>query len=102
MAQLDRLSPELAKLNPASPMADEARRLIGDHLPRLVRTYSEVPVTHRATPEATQRLREGLKVVSNEIVRMTDSIARDSLDALEVEGKFLESRYEATKRIEGH
>lgn len=96
MAQLDRLSPELAKLHPESPMAEEARRLIGDHLPRLVQTYSEVPATHRATPEATTRLREGLNVVSKEIDRMTNSIASNSLDALEVEGRFLESRYKPT------
>ncbi len=101
MAQLDRLAPELAKLDPASPMADDARRLVGDHLPRLVRTYVEVPATHRATPEATARLREGLKVVGSEIERMTTTIAKASLDALEVEGKFLENRYQPARRIEG-
>lgn len=100
-AQLDRLAPELARLDPQSVMADDARRLLGDHLPRLVKTYAQVPATHRATPEATARLREGLRVVSDELERMTKTIAREGLDALEVEGRFLESRYKGQKQIEG-
>lgn len=99
-AQLDRLAPELGRLDPQSVMADDARRLLGDHLPRLVKTYAEVPATHRATPEATNRLREGLRVVADELDRMTKTIARDGLDALEVEGRFLENRYKPTRQIE--
>lgn len=93
MAQLERLSPQLARLDPASATADDARRLIGDHLPRLVRSYAEVPASHRATPEATGHLRDGLKLVGAEIGRLTDEIARDRLNLLETEGRFLESRY---------
>lgn len=100
-AQLDRLAPELARLDPQSVMADDARRLLGDHLPRLVETYRQVPATHRATPEATTRLREGLRVVSDELERMSRDIARDGMDRLEVEGRFLESRYKDTGRIKG-
>lgn len=100
MAQLDRLAPELAKIDAKSAMADEARTLVADHLPRLVSTYIDVPATHRATPEATARLREGLRVVGSEIERMTTTIARESLDRLEVEGKFLQSRYDADRRID--
>ena len=96
MVQLDRLSPQLVQLEPGTAMAEEARRLISDHLPRLVRSYAEVPAAERAGPEATARLREGLKVVGSEIERMTTTIARERLDALEVEGKFLESRYSGT------
>ena len=77
--------------------ADDARRLIGDHLPRLVRSYAEVPASHRATPEATAHLREGLQVVGSEIERLTTDIARERLRALETEGRFLESRYGGKK-----
>lgn len=98
MAQLDRLAPELKTLDPASPEADDARRLIGDHLPRLVKSYAEVPATHRATPEATAHLREGLKVVGGEIDRLTADLARERLRALETEGRFLESRYGDVKK----
>ncbi|MBS3960494.1 MAG: hypothetical protein KGZ61_01475, partial [Sandarakinorhabdus sp.] len=100
MAQLDALSPQLKKLDPASPMAEDARRLLGDHLPRLVRSYAQVPATHRASPEASAHFREGLNVVGAEIDRMTTTIARESLTALEVEGRFLETRYRGTDRVE--
>jgi hypothetical protein len=101
MVQLDQLAPQLAKLDPGSAMAEDARRLMSDHLPRLVRSYADVPAQHRAGTEATARFREGLRVVGEEIDRMTTTIARDSLDALEVEGRFLEQRYQPQKRIEG-
>ena len=94
MAQLDRLGPQLQKLDAASPMAEDTRRLLSDHLPRLVKSYAEVPASHRASPEATLHLRDGLKVVGAEISRIETTIARESLSALEVEGKFLESRYQ--------
>ncbi len=93
MAQLDRLAPELERMNPATPEADEARRLLSDHLPRLVQSYAEVPETHRTSAEAQAHFRDGLKVVGSEIDRLTSDLARDRLKALETEGRFLESRY---------
>jgi hypothetical protein len=95
MAQLDRLAPELSRLDPATPEADDARRLLSDHLPRLVKSYADVPATHRTSPEAQAHFREGLKVVGGEIHRLTTDLARERLKALETEGRFLESRYGA-------
>lgn len=95
MAQLDRLAPELSRLDPATAEADDARRLLSDHLPRLVKSYAEVPATHRASPEAQAHFRDGLKVVGGEINRLTTDLARERLKALETEGRFLESRYGA-------
>lgn len=97
MAQLDRLAPELQRMDPATPEADEARRLLSDHLPRLVKSYAEVPVTHRTSAEAQAHFRDGLKVVGGEIDRLTSDLARERLKALETEGRFLESRYGAKK-----
>ena len=98
MEQLERLKPELARLDPASAQADDARRLLGDHLPRLVKSYVGVPATHRATPDAQAHFRDGLKVVGTEIDRLTDDLARERMQALETEGRFLESRYGPTTR----
>ncbi|MFN7400178.1 MAG: hypothetical protein ACK5SX_14225 [Sandaracinobacter sp.] len=97
MAQLDRLAPELVRMDPATPEADDARRLLSDHLPRLVKSYAEVPVTHRTSAEAQAHFRDGLKVVGAEIDRLTSDLARERLKALETEGRFLESRYGAKK-----
>jgi hypothetical protein len=93
MAQLAGLAPELKALDPATPQADDARRLLSDHLPRLVKSYAEVPATHRGTAEAQSHFREGMKVVGTEIDRLTHEIAKERLRALETEGRFLESRY---------
>jgi hypothetical protein len=98
MAQLDRLGPELKTLDPATPQADDARKLLADHLPRLVKSYADVPATERGTAEAQGHFREGLKVVGSEIDRLTTDIARERLRALETEGRFLESRYGSPKR----
>jgi hypothetical protein len=97
MAQLDRLAPELERMNPDTLEAHEARRLLSDHLPRLVKSYAEVPVTHRTSAEAQAHFRDGLKVVGSEIDRLTSDLARERLKALETEGRFLESRYGAKK-----
>lgn len=97
MSQLDRLAPELKQLDPATPEAEDARRLLSDHLPRLVKSYSEVPATHRATAEAQTHFRDGLRVVGSEIDRLTQALATERLRALETEGRFLESRYGAKK-----
>ena len=93
MVQLDGLAPDLKALQPADPRAEEARVLLSDHLPRLVRSYTEVPPRYRDQPETRARLREGLKTVSDELDRLSRDLARDRLNALEVEEKFLESRY---------
>ncbi len=93
MVRLEAIQPELARLDPDRPEADDARRLIGDHLPRLVQSYADVPEAHRRTPDATRHLREGLAVVSTEIDRLEKALARDRLMALETEGRFLESRW---------
>ncbi len=93
MMQLNRLAPELRQLDPATPQADDARRLLSDHLPRLVKSYAEVPATHRGTAEAQAHFRDGLKVVGGELERLTTDLARERIRALETEGRFLESRY---------
>lgn len=98
MMQLNRLAPELKQLDPATAEADDARRLLSDHLPRLVKSYAEVPATHRATAEAQAHFREGLQVVGSELERLTTDLARERIRALETEGRFLESRYGPSKK----
>ncbi len=93
MVQLDNLAPDLKALAPTDPRANEARVLLSDHLPRLVRSYTEVPQRFRDQPETRAHLREGLRTVSEELDRLSHDLARDRLNALEVEEKFLESRY---------
>jgi hypothetical protein len=98
-AMLGTLETQLAQVPPADPVAQDLSRLLGKHLPELVERYTRVPADQRArtidpegrTLETT--LIDGLKVVEAELSRASDALAAADRDALMVQGKFLESRY---------
>lgn len=94
LSRLHDLQPHLAALAPADPLAGEARRLIGEHLPRLVESYLGVPVTARdSNPEIARRLIDGLGIVANELTRLCNEVSKDRLLSFETQGRFLETRY---------
>ena len=86
--------PHLGTIEPNSTLAWEARRLIGNHLPRLIEAYSELPSSARETePEFQQRLLQGLGIVADEMVRLAKEVCRESLTSFETHGRFIETRY---------
>lgn len=99
--QLDRifqrlgdLQPHLASLAPHSTPAWEARRLLGDHLPRLILAFEDIPPTIREEdPEVRARLRSGLETVADALDELCRDVCRNPLMALETQERFLESRY---------
>lgn len=95
--ELDQLSPQLATLGEADPAAHEARRLLGEHLPGLIASYTRIPAELRDRPHAgstpEQQLVGGLDVIAREIGTMTGEIAGGELDALATRGRYLESKY---------
>lgn len=94
LLQLDTLAPQLARVPATSPDAMDARRLMAEHLPRLVDSYEAVPARVRNRDrEADRQLTDGLRLVGEELERLNQRLASDRLDALEIEGRFLESRY---------
>lgn len=94
---LNQLSPQLATLDERHPAALEVRKLIDEHLPALVESYTRIPARLRnqphagATPET--QLVDGLAIIAREIDMMTGEIARGELDALATRGRYLETRY---------
>jgi hypothetical protein len=97
---LDSLSVQTAYLDPRSPAADAVRKLIMTELPNLIERWRAVPLSMRgvaqadgATPNA--RLVEGLQLINGEVNRMTDHLARGALDAVTVQGRYLELKYGA-------
>ena len=94
---LDQLAPQLKTLREREPAAHEVKRLLGEHLPGLIESYTRIPDELRrephagSTPEA--QLVSGLGVISNEIRTMTGQIARGELDALATRGRYLETKY---------
>jgi hypothetical protein len=94
LVRLHDMQPYLAKLDPNAPLAGEARRLIGEHLPRLVNSYLGVPASARnANPEIAKRLIDGLGIVAGELQRLCEELSRDQLLSFETQGRFLETRY---------
>lgn len=99
--QLDRifrrlgdLQPHLASLGPHSTPAWEARRLLGDHLPRLILAFEDLPPTIREEdPEVRARLSSGLETVADALDQLCREVCRNPLMTLETQERFLESRY---------
>jgi hypothetical protein len=91
---LGELPPHLARLEPGSTPAWEARRLIGEHLPGLVGPWCALPASAREEDsEAKTRLVGGLTTIALELERLTRDVSRDERMALETRQRFLDSRY---------
>jgi hypothetical protein len=92
--RLGDLQPNLASLAPHCTAAWEARRLLGDHLPRLILAYEAIPgSTREEDPEVRRRLRAGLETVADALDDLCREVCRNPLMTFETQGRFLESRY---------
>lgn len=94
LSRLGDLQPELGEIDPASTLAWDARRLIGDHLPRLVRSYCELPaVTREEDASFAYRLAQGLDTLADELGELCTEVSRDRRSAFEAHQRFIQSRY---------
>ncbi len=103
--QLEQLAPQLAVLEENGPGAREIRKLLSEHLPALVESYTRIPPGLRAKPGAggqtpSQQLLDGLGVISDEIEAMSENLSQGDVDALATRGRFLETKYVEARRIE--
>jgi hypothetical protein len=95
--RLEQLAPQLETLDPGQPAAREVRKLLSEHLPGLVDSYTRIPTGLRrkehvgSTPE--RQLVEGLNLIADEIGTMSEQLAQGELDALAVRGRYLETKY---------
>lgn len=102
LARLDEIRPHLAELDPATPLAGDARRLIGQHLPSLVDSYLELPPSARgAASEASRRFGESLNIVGEELNRLLDECCRDRHLTFETQRRFIETRYKDESGLSG-
>ena len=97
-AQLPMLESQLADMPVLDPLAQDARRLLGRHLPDLLDRYERVPGEYRAERDADglnvdQRLTQGLDAASAAIDDLGRKLARDDVDAFQTQGRFIEDRY---------
>ena len=102
IARLHELQPHLGMLEAESTLAGDARRLIGQHLPRLVDSYLELPPSTRThASESSQRFIESLDLVAEELDHLLDQCCRDRQISFETQRRFIESRYKEDRNLRG-
>lgn len=97
-AQLPLLEKRLETLDPLDPLAQDARRLMGQHLPDLLGRFEKVPVAYRQQQDGggmsvEDRLLSGLGAARLAIDDIGKKFAETDLNAFETQGRFIESRY---------
>ena len=96
--QLPLLESRLAETEILDPLAQDARRLMGKHLPELIERYERVPAAYRHERDGEgltvdERLVAGLDAARTALDELGRKLAHEDLTAFETKGRFIESRY---------
>jgi hypothetical protein len=96
--QLPLLESRLAEADILDPLAQDARRLMGKHLPELIARYERVPPQYRHERDGEgltvdERLVAGLDAARTALDDLGRKLAHEDLSAFETQGRFIESRY---------
>ena len=105
-AQLPLLESRLGEANALDPLAQDARRLMGKHLPELIERYERVPQAYRHERDGEgltvdERLIAGLDAAKTALDDLGRKLAHEDLTAFETQGRFLESRYREDEGLKG-
>jgi hypothetical protein len=97
-AQLPLLESRLGEADPLDPLAQDARRLMGKHLPDLIDRYERVPAAYRQERDGEgltvdERLVKSLDAAREALDEIGARLAQSDRDAFETQGRFIESRY---------
>lgn len=105
-AQLPLLESKLDQVDLLDPLAQDARRLMGKHLPELIERYERIPANFRTVKDGggltvDERLLTGLDAARAALDDIGARLARDDLTAFETQGRFIESRYKDDEGLKG-
>jgi hypothetical protein len=105
-AQLPLLESKLEHVDLLDPLAQDARRLMGKHLPELIERYEKIPAAYRQERDGEgmtvdERLLAGLDAAREALDDLGSKLARDDLTAFETHGRFIESRYKDVDAFKG-
>ncbi|WP_267394114.1 MULTISPECIES: hypothetical protein [unclassified Sphingomonas] len=103
-SRLDELAPVLGQLDPRSSAALSIRKLVAVELPALIEGWRVVPVSARRMPHADGRspddhLINGMQLIHAEMTRASEQLGHGALDAIAVQGRYLELKYSDTDRL---
>ena len=102
VARLAELQPHLASLEPNSLAAGDARRLICEHLPRLVDSYLGLPpATRGPSSDTSRRFAESLGTVAEELDHLLETCCRDRQLSFDTQHRFIETRYRDHRALKG-
>ena len=105
-AQLPLLESRLAETQILDPLAQDARRLMGQLLPVLIARYERVPAAYRHERDGEgmtvdERLVAGLDAARTALDDLGRKLAREDLSAFETQGRFIEQRYREDDQVGG-
>ncbi|HZG08372.1 MAG TPA: hypothetical protein VEZ70_05260 [Allosphingosinicella sp.] len=105
-AALPQLEHRLAEVDLLDPLAQDARRLMGKHLPELIERYERVPAAYRAERDgegmtADERLVASLDAARNALDEIGSRLVQSDRQAFETQGRFIESRYKDPGGVSG-
>ena len=97
-AQLPLLESRLAEIDSLDPLAQDARRLMGKHLPELIDRYERIPAAYRHERDGEgltvdERLVASLDAANAALDDIGAKLAHGDRQAFETQGRFIESRY---------
>lgn len=90
--QLDALGVQLERVGEEQPAAADIRKLVGEHLPELVSTYTAIPA-HLRSGQPDAQLSESLTRISGEIDSATRQLASGAMDRLAIQTRYLDYKY---------
>lgn len=96
--QLPLLESRLTEVDLLDPLAQDARRLMGKHLPELIDRYERVPAEYRQHRDGEgltvdERLVASLDAARTALDDLGAKLVQGDRDAFETQGRFIESRY---------
>lgn len=105
-AQLPLLESRLGEADMLDPLAQDARRLMGRHVPELIERYERVPPAYRHERDGEgltvdERLTASLDAAREALGDLGRKLAREDMDAFETQGRFIESRYKEDEGLKG-
>lgn len=73
-------------------VTEEAQRLVGQHLPRLIQSFLSLPQSGQSDVRI-DALNDGLIAIAEELAELSDRILSSMTDRFEIERQFIASRY---------
>jgi hypothetical protein len=97
-AQLPLLESRLGEMDALDPLAQDARRLMGKHLPDLIDRYERIPNAYRQERDGDgltvdERLVASLDAAKTALDDIGSKLLHGDRQAFETQGRFIESRY---------